>query len=376
VSKLRIGINILWLLPGAAGGAEEYAIRVLRALDEEASADLDVTLFCNRQFPAAHPDLATTFASAVAPGIGASRTARIAIESTWLAREATLRRTDLVHHLNNVVPWVRNRPSVLTVHDLRPIVQPWTLRRLHGAYLRWRLPPSARASAVITTPSGFVRETVIELLGVDPDRVEVVSAPRLRLASAIIERPGLDIEAPFFVYPAQTNPHKNHIVLLKAFALVTSARPEARLVLTGPAGPAEVDVSAWISRLHIGTRVLRPGRVPAPHLNWLLSEAAGLVYPSRYEGFGLPLSDAMVFGCPVIAADSTALPEVTGDAGLVVDPDDVEGWAQAMLRMLDDGALRESLIAAGRRRVVALAPAETARRLVGVYRKALSNRRS
>ena len=95
------------------------------------------------------------------------------------------------------------------------------------------------------------------------------------------------------------------------------------------------------------------------------------MYPSRYEGYGLPLAEAMAVGCPVIASSATALPEVVGDAGLLVDPDDVAGWTDAMLRLLDDGTLRARLIAAGRERTRGLTPNETARRLVAAYRLAI-----
>ena len=126
-----VGVNLLWLLPGAAGGAEEYALRLLRALSEGAD-DVALTLLCNRRFPRAHPDLVDRFPTVIAPIDGASRAARIAAESTWLPRAVSRAGIELVHHLNTVVPWVRNRPSVLTIHDLRPMELPDTIGRIQG----------------------------------------------------------------------------------------------------------------------------------------------------------------------------------------------------------------------------------------------------
>jgi glycosyltransferase involved in cell wall biosynthesis len=373
VSLLRIGINLLWLLPEEAGGAEEYAVRVLRALGDETAGQLEVTVYCNRRFPEAHPDLTVLFETAVAPVGGGSRPARIAAESTWLARETGRKHLDLVHHLNNVVPWVRRRPSVLTIHDIRPLDRPETLGRFHGAYLRARLAPSVRSSAVITTPSGFVRQTVIDRLEADPGRVVVVSAPVVPPADAGgAGRPFAD--GRFFVYPAITNPHKNHLVLLEAFADVAGERDDVELVLTGAPGPAEASVASAIARLGLDGRVRRVGRVPAPALVRMLRAATALVYPSRYEGFGLPLAEAMAVDCPVISSNVTALPEVVGAAGLLVDPDDIHGWAGAMRRVLDEEATRKALIQAGRERVGSLTPAETARALVGAYRMAAPGR--
>ena len=369
MTKPRIGINLLWLLPDAAGGAEEYAIRLLRALDEVAGDALDITLLCNRRFPSAHPELAGRSRIAVAPFDGGSRVARIVAESTWLAREAAKARLHLVHHLNNVAPWRSNRPSVLTIHDLRPLVLPETLGRAHGAYLRARLGPSVRQASVVTTPSAFVRETVIDLLGADPDRVKVVSAPLF--ASHAAPRRSTGAQGLHFLYPAITAPHKNHRTLLEAFAKVIAVRDGAVLVLTGAAGPAEGDVASAIEELGLTNSVRRLGRVPTEELDALFRDAVALVYPSTYEGFGLPLAEAMAVGCPVIASDRTALPEVVGGAGILLDPDDVDGWADAMLRLLDDEGLRTELIVAGKERVRSFSPEEAARRQVAAYRLAL-----
>lgn len=371
MTKPRIGINLLWLLPEAAGGAEEYAIRLLRALDEVAGDAVDITLLCNRRFPSAHPELAARFRIAIAPIDGGSRVARIVAESTWLAREAAKARLHLVHHLNNVAPWRTDRPSVLTIHDLRPLALPETLGRVHGAYLRARLGPSVRKASVVTTPSAFVRETVIELLGADPDRVQVVSAPLFASDAAPNRSNGASADRPRFLYPAITSPHKNHRTLLEAFARVIAVRDDAVLVLTGAAGPAEGAVASAIDQLGLSSNVWRLGRVPAGELDALFRDAVALVYPSTYEGFGLPLAEAMAVGCPVIASDRTALPEVVGEAGILLDPDDVDGWADEMLRLLDDEGRRAELIAAGRERARAFSSEEAARRQVAAYRLAL-----
>jgi glycosyltransferase involved in cell wall biosynthesis len=371
VTQPRIGINLLWLLPEEAGGAEEYAVRLLRALDEVAGDALDITLLCNRRFTSAHPELARRPRTAVAPIDGGSRVARIVAESTWLAREAAKARLHLVHHLNNVTPWRTNLPSVLTIHDLRPLVLPETSGRAHGAYLRARLGPSVRRASVITTPSAFVRETVVELLGADPDRVQVVSAPLFASDAAPRSSAAAPAGVAHFLYPAITAPHKNHRTLLEAFAKVIAVRNDAVLVLTGAPGPAEGAVASAIEELGLSSNVRRLGRVPAEELDVLFRGAVALVYPSTYEGFGLPLAEAMAVGCPVIASDRTALPEVVGEAAILLEPDDVEAWADAMLRLLDDEGRRTELIAAGRERVRSFSPEEAARRQVAAYRLAL-----
>lgn len=371
MTRPRVGINLLWLLPEEAGGAEEYAVRLLHALDDVAGDVIDLTLLCNRRFPNARPELAERFRVAVAPVGGGSRAARIAAESAWISIAASRARLHLVHHLNNVIPWIRNRPSVVTIHDLRPIALPETLGRTHGAYLRARLRPSARNASVITTPSEYVRGTVVDLLGADPDRVHVVSAPILPITvpvePATIAPPGASV----FLYPAITNRHKNHATLLEAFARVVAHEPDAFLVLTGAAGEAEDDVRRAIAAPALAGRVHRAGRVTASELAWWFGAATALVYPSTYEGFGLPLAEAMSAGCPVIASDRTALPEVVGDAGILVDAFDVEGWVDAMTRLAADEQLRRRYAKAGRERAAIWSPAASARRQIDAYRAAL-----
>jgi glycosyltransferase involved in cell wall biosynthesis len=153
--------------------------------------------------------------------------------------------------------------------------------------------------------------------------------------------------------------------------MVAASSRGVRLVLTGGRGRGDADVTAVIARLGVGDAVLRLGHVPRPRLDGLIARAIALVYPSRYEGFGLPLAEAMGAGCPVIASDLPVIREVVGDAGLLVSVGDVSAWADAMLRVLDDQALRQRLVAAGRERAHRYSPAETSRTMAVAYRLAL-----
>jgi alpha-1,3-rhamnosyl/mannosyltransferase len=369
MSAPRVGINLLWLQPGRAGGAERYAIGLVRALADEAADRIDATIVCNRRFARSYPDLTGRIPTIVAPLEGRSRAIRIALESSWLARQVGRHDLALVHHLNDVVPWVHPGRSALTIHDLRSMAGTSVLGPAQAAYLRAAVPRSVRAARVVMTPTEFVRRDVIDRFSIDPARVTVVSAPMPVVAPAteVALRP----EGPSFLYPAITNRHKNHRTLLEAFAKVVAGRPDVRLVLTGAPGNAEADVRSDIGRLGLEGRVIRAGRLADPAFDRILVDATALVYPSTYEGFGLPITEAMAVGCPVVASTATALPEVVGDAGLLVDPHDVGGWTDAMVRLLDDDELRARLIAAGRARVVPFTAAATADRLVAAYRLAL-----
>lgn len=369
MSRLRVGLNALFLKPGRVGGTEEYVRRLLWALESDVAHEVAVALFVGGRFAASLPD-GTNASIAIAPLSGDSPPIRIAIESTWLAREASRRSLDVVHHLGNTIPHVRTRPAVVTIHDIQPIVRPGDFGWIKGGYLRTRLRSAALGSRVVTTPSAFVRGQVIERFGVDEARVVVVQAPILLNPTADEMGSPLPapVQAPFFLYPAITHPHKNHVTLLRAFAAVAASDPHVSLVLTGGEGAAEAAVHDEIRARKLQERVHRLGRIPRPDLDRLLRRAVALTFPSRHEGYGLPVAEAMALGCPVIASHATALPEVVGEAGLLVDPDDVAAWGDAMVSVLADDDLRALLAERGRDRVVSLSPAETARRLVHAYR--------
>ena len=223
-------------------------------------------------------------------------------------------------------------PILLTIHDVQYRTFPEYLTPLKRQYLRVAVPLAVRRSAMIAVPSEYVRRTVVEGFGPDPDRVVVVphglDPPTAPVdADELRQRYGLDGRR-FLVYPAITHPHKNHRFLLELLAGPWND-PELSLVLLGGRGLAEDDVVATIERLGLGRRVVRPGRVPDADRDGLIAAAEALVFPSEYEGFGAPLLEAMAAGTPVICSDRAAVPEVVGDAGLV-RPIDVDAWKGAL----------------------------------------------
>jgi alpha-1,3-rhamnosyl/mannosyltransferase len=296
---------------------------------------------------------------------------RIAAESTWLAGRT--RGLDLVHHAGGTAPPFRTAPYVLTVHDLQPLERQATHGRLKRAYLAAALPRSVDHARAVVVPSDFVRQSLLELTGTDPAKVNVVhhgvTTWPATAADVVRERYGL--AGPVVLYPAITYPHKNHGVLVEAFARVVREHPDATLVLSGGADACETTLTEQIHRLGLSAQVRRTGRIEQADLAGLYELASVVAVPSRYEGFGLPAAEAMSFGAPLVAADATALPEVVGGAGLLVDPDDVEGWAGAIARLLADPAERDRLATAGRARAAAFTWRANAEGLVAAYRAAL-----
>jgi glycosyltransferase involved in cell wall biosynthesis len=370
---MKVGCNLLWLVPGAVGGSETAIVSLLREIGAHQPDDIEVSLYALDAFAAAYPDVVQRFPTRPVPLTGRLKPLRVAAENTWLAGQAHRDGLDLVHHMNAVLPLLRRTPGVVTVHDLQPFDVPQNFHPVKRAYVQRSVPRSVRKARVVLTPSEFVRRGIVDRFGVAPDRVRVtvwgVDPPSTEVAVGQVQaRYGLPRR--WFVYPAVTWPHKNHELLIRAFATVAAQEHDMVLVLTGSEAQSEDQIRAQIADTGLRGRVRRTGRIPRADMLAIVRGAVALTFPSRYEGFGLPALEAMSLGTPVLAADAASLPEVVDDAGRLIDPDDVDAWGEAMLRLLHDGDERERLIAAGHERVGAFSWAATARATLAAYRDA------
>jgi glycosyltransferase involved in cell wall biosynthesis len=349
----KVGINLLWMVPGVVGGSETYTTRLLHGLAERPS-ELEYVLFALPQFESAHPELANRFETLYAPLTGQWKSFRVAGENSWLTTQSRRKKIDLLHHAGGVLPLFPSQRPVLTIHDLQYLYFPEYFTRTKLLYLRKMVPRSVENARLVLTPSEFSRRTVIERLNIDPSIVVAVphgiSLREDRVDTSDL-RERFDIPGPFFLYPAATYPHKNHLMLLEAFAKLVKVHPTTSLVLTGARACAEWKVAAdmrdriveEIKKLGIEDSVKMLGYVSARDLDGLYQEAVGVTFASRFEGFGAPVLEAMARGCPVIGSNATAIPEVVAEAGRLVSPDNPEEWCVAMCNLLEDDDEREML---------------------------------
>ncbi len=375
---LRVGVNLTWLVAGEVGGTESYATRLLGGVAELGDRDLEVTLFVLPGFEPAHPGLVEAFRTRCAPVRGHRRIARVAAESSWLAVAGA--RCDVVHHLGGTVPPLHSGRPIVTIHDVQVLDHPEHFSTLKRRYLTVMVPAAVRWAARVSTPSQSAAERLARATGLDVDDIWVVPhavpAPTFAPSSPSTAPPGTTAiggvaagaasgRRPFLLYPAITHPHKGHLTLLEALARVPTPR-RPRLVLTGTPGAAHRRVLDSVVDLGLSDDVEHRGWVSEAALGELYQKAAGLVFPSEYEGFGAPVIEAMAAGTPVAASAGTSLPEVAGDAAVLVPPGDPRAWAAAIELLTGPGG--RDRVAAGRARAARFAPSRSAGRLVELWR--------
>lgn len=296
-----------------------------------------------------------------------------------LGPELALRPPGLVFIPAHVMPLVCRPPAVVTVHDLGYEHLPWAHPWRSRAYLRWSTARHVRLAARLVADSEATRKDLIQRYGADPDKVRtVLLAPGPGLAppdpaarASARAALGLPPATPYLLHVGTLQPRKNLPRLLESFSLLASAWPELRLVLAGMPGWGRENLAARMARLGIADRVLVPGFMEPHLMAGLYGEALALVMPSLYEGFGLPVVEAMACGIPVVCSRTSSLPEAAGGAALLVDPSDSSDIAAAVARLLQSPDLRADLVARGLRRAAELSWSSSARQVLEVFEEVL-----
>jgi len=306
---------------------------------------------------------------------GRGRPARIAWSQLAAATAARRAGADLLHGVHYELPLQASMPQVVTVHDLTMITHPEWHEAAKVRWFRWAMRRAvARAQRVLCVSATTARD-LTERLGVDPARVDVTPlGTDLRRASdgevaALRARFGLGEREPYLLGLGTLEPRKDLPTLVRAFALLARDLPH-RLVLAGLAGWGAGELRAVVAQSGVADRVLFPGYVPEPDKAALFSGADAFVYPSRYEGFGLPVLEAMACGVPTITTTGGSLPEVAGDGALLVDPGDPDVLAVAVAKLLGDPDEAAALARRGLARAAAQTWDRCAALTAAAYRRA------
>lgn len=365
--RVRVAYTLLQCWHRVPGGTATSILALAAALSRRDDVDLVGVGPWNRKLPAAPftPSIPVRHLPAPYQAIY-----DIWHHSSLFGPELVTGPVDVVHATAATVPPRRRSPLVVTVHDLFPLLAPAQFTK-RGVRILTRGAELARTRAdLVCCPSRATFDDCVAA-GFAPERLRVVPWGAERREVGAEDRARVratySLDRPYVMWVGTVEPRKNLPVLLEAFRRAELADEE--LVLVGPVG--------WHEQLEghlegIGDRVRRLGFVPAEDLPALYAEADLFCLPSLREGFGLPALDAMAQGTPVIGSSGSAIEEVVGDAGLVVAPNDVTGWAEAMRTVLHDEALSTRLAHAGQQRSEKFTWERSAQLMADAYREVTS----
>ena len=332
-----------------AAGPEVYEISLVRAMAHiQPQCELDI--FCLSEASKASFDLDR-------PNV---RFHVLRPSSRWISMSMSLpvalhrSGCDFLHATLTSCPFL-SKPLVFTVHDLTMLRNPEFYDRLIRLRLEQTIRPAIKKARVLICISDFVRHELQEVFRIPDDRVAVVHhgispcyfpVPGARQ----IVRDAKGINRPFLLFVGQMKLRKNIFRILEAFARLRESGVDIALVLAGRRGHTCEGMDELIARYKLGPHLIELGHVDDALLPPLYSAAEGLVFPSLNEGFGLPVLEAMACGTPVLTSNTSALPEIAGEAALLIDPTSVEAITDGLSRLLTDTCLRSKLIDAGRAR--------------------------
>jgi glycosyltransferase involved in cell wall biosynthesis len=367
---MLIGVDASRLARARRTGTEAYSLYLIRALIE-AGGEHQFRLYTPVPIPSG-------LLSGVARVVNPRYEVRvIPFPRLWthlrLAWEVSRHPPDVLFVPAHVMPMVCPVPTVVTVHDLGYLHYPEAHRPFDRRYLDWTTRRHTRLAACVIADSQATRADLIHHYQADPARIAVVypgcdpSLARVGDPEAIYAvKSRYGIRGDYLFYLGTLQPRKNLVHLVDAFARLQPLAADLQLVLAGKKGWLYNDLFSRVGELGLGRRVVFAGYVPDDDKAALLSGALALVYPSLYEGFGLPVLEAMACGTPVLTSSISSLPEVAGEAALLVDPLDTDAMAAGISRLITDADLRQSLVDKGYAQVREFSWANAARQVLQV----------
>ena len=358
---LRIGVNALYLIPGGVGGTEIYLRALLKALAEIDPLN-QYFVFTNRETGADLVPKASNFIAAPQPVRAVSRPMRILWEQTGLPLAAARLRLDVMFNPGFTAPLFCGCPQVTVFHDLQ--------HKRHREYFRWFDLPfwefflywSAQVSRLLLADSRATAADLLQFYRLPESKVRVapLGVDPIFFDLARRRRP-----EPFLLAVSTLHPHKNLDGLLRAFAEFRVSHPGFKLVVCGMHGFFTGPLHELRDSLRLGDSVEFPGWIPREDLHELYAKAWAFIYPSLFEGFGLPILEALAAGVPSACSDIEPLSGIAGDAALQFDPRNQEAMVESMRRIATDEALRMRLAEAGPRRAAQFSWKATAEATLG-----------
>lgn len=351
---MKIGINALYLLPGKVGGSETYLRNLVKGL-AAANKENDYVLFVNRETEGVIASLSANVHIAVCPVTARNRPERILWEQCGLPRYLKRHKIDILLSAGMTAPFFCPIPSVLVLHDLQHVNQPRNYPLHYLLILRSIIYASAKRVDGIIAISRQVKDDIVRLYHIPPEKIEVVhhgvdhnaftNTETQHDAAAMRARYGLPER--YILYAASSLPHKNHERLFQAFADIRRRVPGLKLVLSGARDKGESALTQKIKAMGLDQDILTLGWIPFEDVPALLRASAAFIFPSLHEGFGLPVIEAMACGVPVVCSNIEPLPEIAGEAALFVNPYSPSSIADGIITVLTDQTMRDNLVQKG-----------------------------
>jgi len=378
---MRIGLNALFFIPNELDGLGVYLINLVHHL-AQAAPQHEYILFVSKESKQFFTNLPSCMEVVVLPVPAKIRPARVLAEQLILPFYIRTKKIDLLHSLAFTAPLFTPCPSVVSIHDMG--FHHWSERFSSFSSLIQRklIPAVARRSCHIITMSHYAKREIALELGIQPSRISVIyeaydghrfqqmAGDHRKLAKSLTTRYGLT--KPYILSIASLFPHKNLEGLIRAYAyLVAEHGIQHQLLLVGHKRNAYTRIFTLIDGLNLSDRVVLTGFVPDEDIPLLYALADVYVFPSFYEGFGLPLLEAMACGTPIVSSNATSLPEIAEDAALLIDPYNIRAMATGIYQALTDQSLRATLIKRGLKRVRYFSWYKTAEETLKMYETCL-----
>ena len=350
---MRIGINALYLLPGRVGGTEVYIRNLVRWL-LKIDGENEYFMFINRESEGVFEELPGRLNVIPCPIKAKSRPLRVLWEQIVLPFQIRKRNIDVLLSAAMTSPFLCPARSVLVLHDLQHVNQPWNFPKVFLFFLKALIYLSAKTSDSIITISEKVKGDIVKHYGIPPERVHAIHIG-IDTGSFFIRKPAelkpvvdkYRLPSRFILYPAASLPHKNHERLLEAFKTVKKEEKTLKLLLTGARDYGHENIERKIKELDLKDDVIFLGWLPHEDMPAIYCASTLLIFPSLHEGFGMPVIEAFASGVPVVCSDIEPLKEIAEGAALFIDPYNPESIAEGILKVLNDGKLRQELIKNG-----------------------------
>jgi glycosyltransferase involved in cell wall biosynthesis len=370
-SKVILGLDASRAARLHRTGTETYSLELIKALARLAGAQYRLRLYTPH--PPRHQDW---------PDPTLAETRVIPWPRLWthlrLAAELWQQPPDLLFVPAHVLPLYCPVPAVVTVHDLGYIHYPEAHRSFDRRYLDWTTRRHTRVACHIIADSLATRQDLVNIYGADPERITVVYLGRDERLAPVTDpelirqvKAQYGIQGDYLLYIGTLHPRKNLTRLVEAFHLALQALPASlrsiQLVIAGQRGWLYDDIFGRVQALGLSDRVIFPGYVAGEAKPALLSGALAYLFPSLYEGFGLPVLEAMACGTPVLTSNISSLPEVAGEAALLVDPHRPEAIAEGLIRLITETDLRQQLVEQGFQQVQKFSWEQAAGQVLGIF---------